>query len=129
MRYPEFGEAFGVRRPGAAFPALHFKNDPLKSSDTFPDSKAGKAARLSPHSKGFADSKWLIQCAPAYCFVNLKKSFQQRLELVQYKLRRRIAQGGSRMIMNFHEHSVDPASHTCASEMFDVFTLPAGSVS
>src|SRR5262249_55095094 len=41
---PEIGEAFGVRRPGAAFPALHFANDPLKSGDTFSDSKAGKAA-------------------------------------------------------------------------------------
>jgi len=38
------GEAFGVRRPGAAFSALHFANDPLKSSDPFSDSKAEKAA-------------------------------------------------------------------------------------
>src|SRR5262249_9883553 len=43
-RWREAGEAFGVRRPAAPFPPLHFANDPLKSSDPFSDSKAGKAA-------------------------------------------------------------------------------------
>src|SRR5262249_8611651 len=51
------GEAFGVRRSSAAFPALQFANDSLVSSYTFSDPKAGKAAldRRTPKASPFRD--------------------------------------------------------------------------
>src|SRR5262245_17001306 len=44
MRWHETGEAFGVRRPGAAFPALESENESLGSNRSFPKCKAEKAA-------------------------------------------------------------------------------------
>src|SRR5262249_19424725 len=61
MRWHETGEAFGVRRPGAAFPALESENESLGSNRTFPKCKAGERGTRPPHSKGFAVTKWLIQ--------------------------------------------------------------------
>src|SRR5215510_15685153 len=44
MRWHETGEAFGVRRPGAAFPALESENESLGANRSFPKYKAEKAA-------------------------------------------------------------------------------------
>src|SRR5262249_22091256 len=57
VRYSGIGEAFGVRRSSAAFPALQFANDSLVSSYTFSDPKAGKAAldRRTPKASPFRD--------------------------------------------------------------------------
>src|SRR5215510_12313048 len=66
MRWHEIGEAFGVRRPGAAFSALHFGKDLLDPSDSFSDSKAGKAApgrrtpKASPASRDLIAFKQLL---------------------------------------------------------------------
>src|SRR5262249_8734335 len=55
------GEAFGVRRPGAAFPALYFANGSLKSDFTFSGSKAGKAAPGRRTPKASPASRDLMQ--------------------------------------------------------------------
>src|SRR5262249_7222086 len=55
------GEAFGVRRSRATFPVLQLTNDLNCIQLYFFELKSWESGARSPHSKGFAGFKWLIQ--------------------------------------------------------------------
>src|SRR5215831_16585110 len=61
-------------------------------------------------------------------FVNLEQSFKQRFEFVQRELGRRVAERHRRVVVDFHEQSVNAAGHSGARQMFDEFRLSAGRV-
>src|SRR5262245_37313201 len=60
--------------------------------------------------------------------VDLEQRLEQRFEFVQRELGCRVAHRRRRVVVDFHEQSVNAAGHAGARQVPDVFRLPAGGV-